>query len=116
MTADGRLREIFSPSCYRDVPTPFCGSESLQTCLLLRSVPERSQPSQRLIKEPGGPGSLGLRYCHQGWAEKVVTAGLGGWAGGEDAQASRAAAGERATAMEAVTWAHGGPPVSYLRS
>ena len=45
------------------------------------------QPSQRLIKEPGGPWSLELLgYCHQGWAAKVVRAGLGGkgggWAGG----------------------------------
>ena len=38
------------------------------------------QPLQRLIKEPGGPGRLGpLSYCHQGWAAKVVRAGLEGW-------------------------------------
>lgn len=37
-----------------------------------------SQPSQRLIKEPGGPGSLQpLSYCHQGRAAKVVRAGWG---------------------------------------
>lgn len=44
-----------------------------------------SQPLQRLIKEPGGPGRLRpLSYCHQGWAAKVVRADLegGGWAGG----------------------------------
>lgn len=62
------------------------------------------QPSQRLIKEPGGPGSLGpLSYCHWGWAAKVVRAGSGvgaGLAGGGDSQASPAAAGERAAVGE----------------
>lgn len=58
------------------------------------------QPLQRLIKEPGGPGRLGpLSYCHQGWAAKVVRAGLEGWGLGwrveGGAQVSQVAAGGR---------------------
>lgn len=48
--------------------------------------PSRLQPSQRLIKEPGGPGgpgSLRLSYCHQGWAEKVITLDWGDGLPGE---------------------------------
>ena len=36
------------------------------------------QPSQRLIKEPRGLGSLWpLSYCHQRWSAKVVRVGCG---------------------------------------
>lgn len=56
------------------------------------------QPSQRLIKEPRGPGSLWpLSYCHQGWAAKIVRAGgaVGlGWLLEEDAQVSYCGGGK----------------------
>lgn len=73
-----------------------CCAQCPSTCRL-----NHVQPSQKLIKEPGDPGSLRpLSYCHQGWPAKIIRAGLGvgcGLVGEEDTQVSQAAAGERAS-------------------